>query len=62
MFGLLNLFFKHSMINAVHLFLRERRALLMIARGCGMLDKMHQHISLVGELARILSLRISLPG
>ena len=38
MLGLLNLFFKHSMIYAVHFLLGERWALLMITRSSGMLN------------------------
>jgi hypothetical protein len=46
------------MINVVHLLLSQRRALLMtICRGGGMFDKLHQCLPLLGELARVLSLR-----
>ena len=46
------------MINAVHLLLSERWALLMtIGRGGSMLNQLHQCLPLFGELARVLSLR-----
>jgi hypothetical protein len=46
------------MIDVVHLLLSQRRALLMtICRGGGMLNQLHQCLPLLGQLARVLSLR-----
>lgn len=46
------------MIDVVHLLLSQRWALLMsICRCGGMFNQLHQGLPLLGELARVLSLR-----